>query len=101
MTDRILLIYEMVPENTVVYLLPVNQFTEEELTKVLRCHGHFINQADQPEEAEVAMAWLAERLPELDQFRVYGTGGGHQEAVDVPFDKSIPVRHLVLTGFLM
>ena len=69
--NKVLLIWELVPEETEVYNLELD---DKELKTIKKCHASFINLINQSESAEKALHWLNEKLdtPEWKKCRIYG-----------------------------
>jgi hypothetical protein len=55
--QRVLVVYECVPESASLYLLNVD---EEEFSKIIKCHGPYLNVCDNPAEEECS--WLSNFL---------------------------------------
>ena len=89
-TKHILVIYETVPEDTRVYDIDV---TEEELQRILRCHGALSNTAGNAPELEDDLDWLNQFLgPKDPVMSVSGESPHHAGGL---FDA------IILTGFLL
>lgn len=87
----ILLIWEEVPEATTVFLL--RDLTEEEKTKVRKCHNHFINDGNGwVEEVGWLSVYLEERKPEI----IFGKDNPDEVRVLL----NTPLLEIVVSGFL-
>ena len=67
--NKVTLVWEEVPESTKVYVLLVS---DEDLIKLTRCHGKFINVHDFDEDDQQWLTIFGEKLPEDCQ--IYGVG---------------------------
>lgn len=69
--NNVILVYELVPEETEVYILLLD---DKELKKIKKCHGQFINLSNNKKGSEKALNWLHEKLEtnEWKKCRVYG-----------------------------
>lgn len=84
-----IVIYEMVPDETIVYVL--DDLSEDEEAKVLMCHGQYINQLNS-QDVDEAMQWLSEKL---------GTGTAFDRTPltrQIAFDRPVQI---VVTGFIL
>ena len=71
MPNKVLLVWEFIPEETEVYILDLN---DKELKTIKKCHGQFINLTNNKKGSEKALDWLNEKLDtdEWKKCRVYG-----------------------------
>jgi len=93
-------VWEEIPENTTLYLIP-NEIINNNIRDVLRmAHGHFVNQTDS-EEGEYAALKLSDAFGEKESASDPEWGGKFKE---YKFDGAIEnktVTHIYVSGFLM
>lgn len=61
-----LILWEEVPENLTLYLVPDEGLTPEDEELLLLTHGHLINASDVPEDVGVALDTLSDALTDRD-----------------------------------
>jgi len=88
---KVLIVYEMVPERTDVFLVDVTRSDYEWMQK---CHNHFLNDTRVPKDNEKACMKLSEWLTDKPKAIDEKTVGGK------PLDIS-GYEKFILTGFLL
>lgn len=93
-TTFVLIVWEEIPETTVLYALPESIVGEEEKKMLRLCAGHYINVDNESKNIDEALDQLSNMLAgPWKAFRVFDTDNDHL------FERDISAVYV--TGFLM
>lgn len=91
-----LLIWEEVPENTKLYLIPNDEIETDERVHLQAAHGYFINLSNQPKDAELALEVINQMLDgDWAKYLVYNVGADEKRPEIVG-----TITNVYLCGFI-
>ena len=100
--NKVLLVWEEVPEDTEVYVL---ELSDSDLKKIKKCHGAFIN-LENTSDVEKALDWLNKKLASAkwQKCRVYGSAKDYEKQKHDEQRANIEVDGkytLIISGFIL
>ena len=95
-----LLIYEEVPENTRLFIIPNEKITDEQQAVLEACHNKFVNQDDQTEEMDVLAELICKEKKHCRKGATHACQwAGYEHSNDQPLKYT--VTRIFISGFIL